>query len=137
MIGMIDSMPSPNFFCRVGACYPQFGGTPLYQACKLDLPETARALLEHGASVVQVYNDETPLQVALSQRGSNCLKVRLVCCYCSKWPMASLEVFVAPPPCIRAGCLGGRGTVRRVAWLIDVAVARKKRLWVSDGSISG
>ena len=54
----------------------QYGGSPLYQACALDLPETTRALLEHGASVVQVYKNKTPLQVALNNEGSRCVKVR-------------------------------------------------------------
>lgn len=54
---------------------PQFGGSPLYQACKLDLPETARALLEHGASVVHAYKGKTPLEVALSHKQSRCVKV--------------------------------------------------------------
>lgn len=52
-----------------------YGGTPLYQACALDLPETTRALLEHGASVVQLYQNKSPLEVALSNDGSRCVKV--------------------------------------------------------------
>ncbi|CAM9360828.1 unnamed protein product [Laminaria digitata] len=57
------------------ALWSNYGGSPLYQACALDLPETTRALLEHGASVVQVYKDKTPLQVALNNEGSRCVKV--------------------------------------------------------------
>lgn len=56
----------------------QYGGTPLYQACALDLPETTRALLEHGASVVQLYKNKSPLEVALSNKGSRCVKVGAV-----------------------------------------------------------
>lgn len=53
----------------------QYGGSPLYQACTLDLPCTAKALLDHGASVVQVYKGQTPLQAALAQKESRCVKV--------------------------------------------------------------
>lgn len=54
----------------------QYGGSPLYQACALDLPDATRLLLNHGASVVQVYKDQTPLQVALGNKDSSCVKVR-------------------------------------------------------------
>ncbi|CAN0143526.1 unnamed protein product [Pylaiella littoralis] len=57
------------------ALWDNYGGSPLYQACALDLPETTRALLDHGASVVQVYKNQTPLQVALGHKDSRCVKV--------------------------------------------------------------
>lgn len=53
----------------------QYGGGPLYQACALDLPETTALLLNHGASVVQTYKDQTPLQVALGNKDSRCVRV--------------------------------------------------------------
>jgi len=53
----------------------QYGGGPLYQACALDLPETTALLLNHGASVVQTYKDKTPLQVALGNKDSRCVRV--------------------------------------------------------------
>lgn len=56
--------------------HSQYGGSPLYQACALDLPHTTKALLEHGASVVQMYKGQTPLQAALGQKDSRCVKVR-------------------------------------------------------------
>ncbi|CAM9575521.1 unnamed protein product [Ectocarpus sp. 12 AP-2014] len=57
------------------ALWDNYGGSPLYQACALDLPFTAKALLDHGASVVQVYKGQTPLQAALAQKKSRCVKV--------------------------------------------------------------
>lgn len=57
------------------ASWDKYGGGPLYQACNLDLPETTRALLEHGASVVQEYNGVTPIELALNQKSSRCVKV--------------------------------------------------------------
>lgn len=47
----------------------------MYQACALDLPDATRLLLNHGASVVQVYKEQTPLQVALGNKDSSCVKV--------------------------------------------------------------
>ncbi|CAM9855224.1 unnamed protein product, partial [Hapterophycus canaliculatus] len=55
--------------------WDNYGGSPLYQACSLDLPHTTKALLEHGASVVQMYKGQTPLQAALGQKDSRCVKV--------------------------------------------------------------
>ncbi|CAN0051825.1 unnamed protein product [Scytosiphon promiscuus] len=55
--------------------WDNYGGSPLYQACALDLPHTTKALLEHGASVVQMYKGQTPLQAALGQKESRCVKV--------------------------------------------------------------
>ena len=55
---------------------PQYGGSPLHQACTLDLPEATKALLDHGASLVQVFNKKTPLEVALAKKDSRCVKVR-------------------------------------------------------------
>eukprot|EP00752_Nemacystus_decipiens_P008918 g7961.t2 len=57
------------------AMWDIYGGSPLYQACALDLPDATRLLLNHGASVVQVYKDQTPLQVALGNKDSSCVKV--------------------------------------------------------------
>ncbi|CAM9262427.1 unnamed protein product, partial [Discosporangium mesarthrocarpum] len=53
----------------------RLGGSPLYQACKLDLPEAVLTLLEHGASLTQKNDQDTPLQVALRQKGSRCIEV--------------------------------------------------------------
>ena len=61
---------------------PQYGGSPLHQACTLDLPEATKALLDHGASLVQVFNKKTPLEVALAKKDSRCVKVRKRVSYC-------------------------------------------------------
>ncbi|CAM9535100.1 unnamed protein product [Choristocarpus tenellus] len=63
----------PNFGSE--ATLKMLGGSPLYQACKLDLPETVLTLLEHGASLTQVNDKDTPLQVALRQKDSRCIEV--------------------------------------------------------------
>ena len=78
----------------------QYGGSPLYQACALDLPDATRLLLNHGASVVQVYKDQTPLQVALGNKDSSCVKVYT---YPNIGPFF-FSLFIGPPcrplPCI-------------------------------------
>lgn len=70
-----SSHDSPTHPTTILSFFFQYGGGPLYQACNLDLPETTRALLEHGASVVQEYNGVTPIELALNQKSSRCVKV--------------------------------------------------------------
>lgn len=40
-------------------------GTPLYLAAKLDLAAAAEILLDHGASMVHPFEDETPIECAM------------------------------------------------------------------------
>ena len=59
-------------------------------------------MLEHGAPVVQVYKDKTPLQVALNNKGSRCVKVGAVLPHASRvrlvvYPELLLRVVVAFP----------------------------------------
>lgn len=74
-MSMVLIMFCSVLFCSLLCLAPQYGGSPLHQACSLDLPEATKALLEHGASVVQSFNKKTPLEVALEKKGSRCVKV--------------------------------------------------------------
>ncbi|CAN0042058.1 unnamed protein product, partial [Phaeothamnion confervicola] len=53
------------------------GGSPLYQACRLDAPESCRALLKRGASLVLRWEGDTPLEVAVRSGSARSVAVIL------------------------------------------------------------